>query len=112
MFQICLTSEKSAAFESWQQELLFFSGSFLCACGKQSKSIFSIGLEMLFFGMRELQVLTGLLLGRLVVKRKGPELFSIPVATLPNHHVPFLWFGLGLASKDMDSKQASTALPP
>lgn len=40
MFQICLTSEKSAAFQSWQQELLLSSGSFLHACGKQSNDIF------------------------------------------------------------------------
>lgn len=41
MFQICLTSEKSAALQSWQQELLFFSGSFPHACCMQSKDILS-----------------------------------------------------------------------
>lgn len=40
------------------------------------------GLEMLFFEMRELQVLTGLVLGRHVLNRKGPEFISIPVLTM------------------------------
>lgn len=40
MFQICLTSEESAALWSWQQELLFFSGSFPHACCMQSKDTF------------------------------------------------------------------------
>lgn len=41
MFQICLTPEKSAALQSQQQELLFFSGSFPHACCMQSKDILS-----------------------------------------------------------------------
>lgn len=70
------------------------------------------GLETLFFGMRALQVVTGLVLGKHVLNRKGPEFIFIPVPMLPNHCVSFLRFSLGLASKNTDSKQASTALLP
>lgn len=90
MFQICLTSEKSAAFQSY----CFSQDLFSVPVASKARTYSALpGLEMLFLGMRELQVLTGLLLVRPVVKRKGPEFISIPVPTLPSTMSP----SLGLA---------------